>query len=83
MAGERDRLASVTLAELYFKQGDLAGAIRVLKEVLVANPGSQKARARLVLLEGLAFRSAGGDLRKERIRKLGQILERVRKERGE
>jgi Tetratricopeptide repeat len=47
-------IVSSTLAELYFSQGVLEKAVEVYRQVLVCEPGNERARARLSELEGLA-----------------------------
>ena len=81
MADERDRLASPTLAELYYKQGSLGMAIRVLNEVLARRPENQEHRARLREMELEFLKVMDAADKQEIVRKLSKILEQVRKER--
>lgn len=80
---EKDELASPTLAELYFQQGDIGRAVAILKEVLAGHPENAKARMRLLEMESRLVKSADADSRQEKVRRLKAILERVRKEKGE
>jgi hypothetical protein len=81
MAIEGDQLASPTLAELYYKQGNLGMAIRVLNEVLALRPENLEIRARVHEMEREFFKAMDAGDRDETIRKLSKILEAVRKER--
>lgn len=81
MPRARDQLASPTLAQLYYQQGNLEKAIEILKEVLKNNPGNLKVRETLEQWEAEWFRSATPEQRRARAQKLNQILEQVRKER--
>jgi Flp pilus assembly protein TadD len=82
MDDDRDRLASPTLAELYVRQGDLGQAVRILKQVLALNPGNASARARLGELEERIFADTEPEARREKVRRLKAVLERVRKEKS-
>lgn len=46
-----EEIASVTLAELYFNQGFADKAVAVLKQLLIREPGNERARARLTEIE--------------------------------
>jgi tetratricopeptide (TPR) repeat protein len=50
--GEAPALSTSTLAELYWKQGLSDRALEVYRQVLVLDPGNDRARARLAELEG-------------------------------
>jgi len=80
MKEREDQLASPTLAELYYKQGDIKRAIYVLKNVLSNNPGNLKARLLLQEWEKQFFRNATFEERKAKAERLGQIMEIIRKE---
>ena len=81
MANESGQLASPTLAELYYKQGDLARAIQVIREVWARRPENQELRARLQEMEQEFFKVMDAADKNEMVRKLSKILELVRKER--
>jgi len=76
------QLASPTLAELYFKQGQPYRAIQVLNEFLAGHPENEKARRRLAEMEKELFRGAEEQERKEKIQALKQILAMIGKERA-
>jgi len=83
MPGSReDQLASPTLAELYYQQGDLRKAIEVLRQVLKNQPGNLKARELLQNREKEWFQLRPVEEKKESAERLGQIMERIRKEKG-
>ncbi len=81
MAGSKDQLASSTLAELYFRQGDLKKALEVLGQVLAGNPGDLKARELKEKWEKEWFRQIPSPEKKEFADKLARVIEIIRKER--
>ena len=81
MPGFKDPLASRTLAELYYKQGDLKKAIEVLKQALENQPGNMDARQELRKWEKQLFQSAADEERKKSLGRVERILEVIRKER--
>jgi len=83
MASDEDQLASPTLAELYYRQGDSKKALEILADFLVMHPENEKAACRRNEIEKEFFHSATGQEGKERIRNLLTMLELVRKEKGE
>lgn len=73
-------LPTSTLAELYYKQGDLDGAITVYEQVLASSPDDEKAKHRLDELRG-AKEAREGEMEgtqtaRERKLKLLGVLER-------
>jgi len=83
MAREKDPIASPTLAELYFQQGNINKAIEVLKEFLKLHPENGKARDRLREMEEARFLKLGEEERMKKAQKLRRILETLRKEMGQ
>ena len=83
MASDEDQLASPTLAELYYRQGDAKKALEILSNFLALHPGNEKAACRKNEIEKEFFHSATGQEGKERIRNLRRMLDLVRKEKGE
>lgn len=81
MPEERDQLASPTLAELYYKQGDTRKAIEVLRQVLENQPGNMDARRKLQEWEKQLERDVDEEERKKRLDKLKRVLEVIQKER--
>ena len=81
MPGSKDLLASRTLAELYYKQGDLKKAIEVLKQTLENQPANMDARQELCKWEKQLFQSVADEERKKSLGRLERILEAIRKER--
>jgi hypothetical protein len=79
---DQDELASPTVAELYYRQGDIDRAIRVMKESLVAHPENLKSRERLAEMEKALFLKEDLESRGKRILKLQQVLDLVGKEKG-
>ena len=77
-----DPIASPTLAELYFQQGNIDKAIEVLKNFLKAHPENDKARARLRQMEEERFLRLSEEQRKAKAERLKRILEALRKESG-
>jgi hypothetical protein len=59
-APEATPFSSSTLAELYFRQGLVDRAVEVYRQVLVSEPGNERARARLEELAALAEPAAVG-----------------------
>lgn len=59
-APEATPFSSSTLAELYFRQGLVDRAVEVYRQVLVSEPGNERARARLEELVALAEPAAVG-----------------------
>jgi tetratricopeptide (TPR) repeat protein len=75
-------LPTSTLAEMYYKQGELGEAIKMYEQVVQASPDDEKAKIRLNELkqikEGEEHRKAKEEISKERTLKLIGILERWR-----
>lgn len=73
-------LPTSTLAEIYYKQGELQEAIKVYKQVVEASPDDEKSKTRLDELEGMKEaeerRKAREGMLRERKLKLIGILER-------
>ncbi len=53
LPGTSDPLASTTLAELYFSQGEVGRAVALYRELLGREPSNDRIRARLAELEGI------------------------------
>lgn len=58
-------IATATLAELYFNQGELNSAIETYKKVVARNPGDEPAMARLRELEAMHEKETGPVLEEE------------------
>jgi tetratricopeptide (TPR) repeat protein len=63
VGAEAPALSTSTLAELYWKQGLSDRALEVYRQVLVLDPGNDRARARLAELEGEVAAAAAPDER--------------------
>jgi len=83
MAREKDPIASPTLAELYFQQGNINKAIEALREFLKIHPENDRARDRLKEMEEEMVLKLSEEERRERAEKLKRILETLRKEKGQ
>jgi tetratricopeptide (TPR) repeat protein len=70
---EPSALPTSTLAELYYKQGELDEAIKVYEQVVTSSPDDEKAKHRLDELRGEKERSRS--LRERKLKLLG-VLER-------
>jgi cytochrome c-type biogenesis protein CcmH/NrfG len=79
MAVSNDGLASLTLAELYFKQGDFPRAIQTVSEVLKRDPENEKARERLEEIKKCC-RETEQQERHKRVNNLNRVLDRIKKE---
>lgn len=80
MMYQETELASPTLADLYYQQGEIEKAILTLKEFLARNPHQLKARERLKELEEEFFKSSSPEQKSQKIYLLNQMLERIKKE---
>ena len=80
MKKRTDQLASPTLAEIYYKQGDLKRAIYVLRQALLNNPVNLDARLMLEKWEREFFENTTLEQRKQIEDKLKQIMKVIGKE---
>ena len=80
MMYQETELASPTLAEVYYQQGEIEKAILTLEKFLAKNPHQLKTRERLKELERELFQTSSPEKRQEKIQILTRMLERIKKE---
>jgi len=77
---QENELASPTLAEVYYQQGEIEEAILTLEKFLAKNPHQLKVKERLKELERELFQTSSPEKRQEKIQILTRMLERIKKE---
>ena len=77
---QETELASPTLAEVYYQQGEIEEAILTLEKFLAKNPHQLKVKERLKELERELFQTSSPEKRQEKIQILTRMLERIKKE---
>ena len=80
MMYQENELASPTLAEVYYQQGEIEEAILTLEKFLAKNPHQLKVKERLKELERELFQTSSPEKRQEKIQILTRMLERIKKE---
>ena len=80
MMYQETELASPTLAEVYYQQGEIEEAILTLEKFLAKNPHQLKVKERLKELERELFQTSSPEKRQEKIQILTRMLERIKKE---